>query len=128
MPAIIKIGLVLLPLFVVCVAAPASTLDKITIPCEVMEVSKSFESSSSRLIGIRYILLHHAHTENRETLSKWLRAHSGTEVTFIVDEREYKGILFRLAHCFGRGLLIYAADVSPEKGDIIKVILSPPPQ
>jgi hydrogenase maturation factor len=127
MPGIIKKGLVLLPLFLLWVASPAFSLEQIAIPCEVMEVSKSFESSSSKLIGIRYILLHHAHSEDRQTLSKWLMAHSGTEVTFIVDEREYKGILFRLAHCFGRGLLIYAEDVSPEKGDIIKVILSPPP-
>jgi len=92
-----------------------------------MEVSKPFESSSSKLNGVRYILLHHAHSEDRETLSKWLKTHSGTEVTFIVNQKVYKGILFRLAHCFGRGLLIYVGDVRPEKRDIIKVVLSPPP-
>lgn len=110
-----------------CIASPASPLEKITIPCEVMEVSESFHSSSSKLNGIRYILLHHAHSEDRQILSKWLKAHSGTEVTFIVNHKEYKGILFRLAHCFGRGLLIYAGDVRPKKRDIIEVILSPPP-
>ena len=109
------------------VARPAFSLEKITIPCEVMEVSESFESSSSKLNGVRYILLHQAHSEDREILSKWLKTHSGTEVTLIVNQKEYKGILFRLAHCFGRGLLVYVGDVRPEKRDIIKVVLSPAP-
>jgi hypothetical protein len=123
----IRKSLVVLPLFFLSVASPAPALDETIVPCEVMEVSKPFESSVSKLSGIRYILLHQAHSEDRETLSKWLKANSGTEVTFIVNEKEYKGVLFRLAHCFGRGLLIYAGDVSPEKRDIIKVTLSPPP-
>jgi hypothetical protein len=122
-----KRSLISLCLSLLWVASPALALENITIPCEVMEVSKSFESSSSKLNGVRYILLHHAHSEDREMLSKWLKAHSGTEVMFIVNQKEYKGILFRLAHCFGRGLLIYADDVSPEKRDVIRVIFSTPP-
>jgi len=108
-------------------ASPGFPLEKIKIPCEVLEVSKSFDSSSSQLNGICYILLHHAISADRETLSGWLKAYSGTEVKFIVNHKEYKGILCRLAHCFGRGLLIYVGDVRPEKRDIIEVILSPPP-
>ena len=73
--------------------------------------------------GARYILLHHANSADRETLSKWLKAHSGTEVQFTFQNKEYKGILCRLANCFGRGLLIYTADVRPVKRDIIDVIL-----
>jgi len=119
--------LICLCLSLLWVARPAFSLEKITIPCEVMEVSKPFESSSSKLNGVRYILLHQAHSEDREILSKWLKAHSGTEVTFIVNQKEYKGILFRLAYCFGRGLLIYVGDIRPEKRDIIKVVLSPAP-
>jgi hypothetical protein len=46
-----------------------------------------------------------------------------TEVKFIVNGEEHAGILCRLAHCFGRGLLIYKADVKPEKGAVINVIL-----
>jgi len=122
-----KRSLISLCLSLLWVTSPALALENITIPCEVMEVSKSFESSSSKLNGVRYILLHHARGEDRETLSRWLKAHSGTEVTFIVNQKEYKGILFRLAHCFGRGLLIYADDVIPGERDIIKVILSSPP-
>ena len=120
-------GLLCLSLFLLSVPSPAYSLEKIKIPCEVMEVSPSFTCSSSQLDGIHYILLHHAIDADRETLSKWLRASSGTEVTFIVNHIAYTGILCRLAHCFGRGLLIYVGDVRAEKRDIIEVILSPPP-
>lgn len=117
----------LICLFFLWIASPAFTLEKIKIPCEVMEVSGPFTIKSSHLSGIRYLLIHHAVNADRETLSRWLKANSGSEVRFIVNHKEYKGILFRLAHCFGRGLLIYAGDVRPEKRDIIEVILSPPP-
>jgi len=88
-----------------------------------MESSDALKSSSANLNGVRYILLHHANSADRETLSKWLKAYSGTEVKFMFEGKEYKGILCRLAHCFGRGLLIYTADVKPVKRDIIDVIL-----
>ena len=116
-----------LPLFLLLIVHHASAQEQIMIPCEVMEASKPFSASSSKLTGIRYILLHHAHSEDREILSKWLKTYSGTEVTFIVNQKEHKGVLFRLAYCFGRGLLIYEGDAEPGKRDIIKVILSPLP-
>lgn len=97
--------------------------DKIKLPCEVMESSGALKSSSDKLNGVCYILLHHANNADRERLSKWLKAHSGTEVNFIFDNREYKGILCRLPHCFGRGLLIYSGDVTAKNRDIIELIL-----
>jgi len=97
--------------------------DKIKLPCEVMESSDFLKSSVGKLNGVRYILLHHANSADRETLSKWLKVYSGTEVRFIFEGKEYKGILCRLAHCFGRGLLIYTDDVRPAKRNIIDVIL-----
>jgi len=123
----VKKRLMLFCLFFFYITSPAFALEKIKIPCEVMEVSKPFASSSSQLKEIRYILLHHAHSEDRELLSKWLKAYSGTDITFIINQKKCKGILCRLAHCFGRGLLIYAGEVSPEKGDIIEVLLLPTP-
>ena len=104
-------------------ASPVLCQDKIKLPCEVMESSEALKSSVGKLNGVRYILLHHANSADRETLSKWLKAHSGTEVKFTFQHKEYKGILCRLAHCFGRGLLIYTADVRPVKRDIIDVVL-----
>ncbi|HDZ91800.1 MAG: hypothetical protein JRF51_08985 [Deltaproteobacteria bacterium] len=93
------------------------------LQCEVMESSEVLGSSVARLNGVRYILLHHANAADRETLSKWLKSHSGTEVRFSFGHGKYKGTLFRLAHCFGRGLLIYNAPVRPVKRDIVEVIL-----
>ena len=57
MRSMIRKSLSVLPLFLLWVASPTFSLEKITIPCEVMEVSKSFESSSSKLNGVRHILL-----------------------------------------------------------------------
>lgn len=93
------------------------------IPCEIMESSEVLKSSSAKLNGVRYLLLHHANSADRETLSKWLKDHSETEVTFIFEGKEHMGILCRLAQCFGRGLLIYTGDVNPIKRDIIDVLL-----
>jgi hypothetical protein len=45
----------------------------------------------------------------------------------MVNHREYKGILNRMAQCFGRGLLIHAGETEVKKRDIIEVILSPFP-
>jgi hypothetical protein len=104
-------------------ASTAFSSDKITLPCEVMESSQALQSISGKTNGIRYALIHHANDADRETLSRWLKAHGGTEVKFIVNGEEHEGILCRLAHCFGRGLLIYKADVKPEKRAIINVIL-----
>jgi hypothetical protein len=89
-----------------------------------MESSQALNTISGKINGVRYALIHHANDADRETLSRWLKAHhGGTEVKFIVNGEEYVGILCRLAHCFGRGLLIYKADVKPEKGAVINVIL-----
>lgn len=108
-------------------SSPVFASQKLTLQCEVLEASEAFKSTSAQLNGIRYILLHHANASDRETLSRWLKAHSGTEVQFIVHNTQYTGVLCRVAHCFGRGLLVYAGDVTPNKRDIIEVILSPFP-
>ena len=123
----VKKGVLCLWLSLLWVSSPGFSLEKIKVPCEVMEVSEPFNSSCKQLNSIRYILLHHAHNAGREILSRWLKAYSGKEITFVVNKKEYTGILCRLAHCFGRGLLIYAGDAIPKKRDIIEVILSPPP-
>lgn len=119
MGLLLFIGLLLVP----GLCPPCLALDSLRIPCEVMETSGALKSSSGRLNGVRYILIHQANAADRESLGKWLKAHSGTEVRFFFEQGKYKGILCRLAHCFGRGLLIFTADVRPEKRDIIEVVL-----
>ncbi len=103
--------------------SPAFTSREIRLPSEVMEASPVFKGPSDLLSGIHYLLVHHANSADREQFSKWLKAHSGNEVKFVVEKREYKGVLCRLANCFGRGLLIYRSDVTARKRDIIELIL-----
>ncbi len=109
-----------LSFFSACLAFSQETM---RLPCEVMESSDSLKSSSAKLNGVRYLLLHQANSADREAFSTWLKNHSETEVTFVFNGKEYVGILCRLAHCFGRGLLIYDAEVRPMKRDIIEVLL-----
>ena len=113
----------LLPLLWLLCAFPVFSQDKIALPCEVMEASDALKSSIANLNGVRYLLLHQANAADRETLSKWLTDHSGAEVTFAFKGEQQKGILCRLANCFGRGLLIYTGDVRPIKKDIIDLML-----
>lgn len=108
-------------------ASPTYPSDQIRLPCEILEVSPPLKKSSTDLNRIRYVLLHHANAADREALSNWLKTHSGTQVRFMINEKEYIGVLCRLAHCFGRGLLIHTADVRLKKRNIIDVLLSPPP-
>ena len=111
---------VLLSLACIC---PAMAEDPIRMPCEVMEVSPAFQTQFSRLKDIHYLIIHHANAADRTTLSTWLKAHSGAEVIFVVNEKRYRGVLCRMAHCFGRGLLIYTDPVKVSRRDIIEVVL-----
>ena len=104
-------------------STPVLGSDEIRMPCEILEVSPNFQTDSSVLRQIRYILLHHANAADRETLSKWLKNKSGDQILFIFGGREYLGILCRLPHCFGRGLLLYSAPIKLKARDIIEVIL-----
>ena len=97
--------------------------DKVNVPCEVLEVSPILQTHSSSLRQIHYLVIHHANAADRQTLSQWLKARSGMQVTFIVKGQEYSGVLCRLAHCFGRGLLLYSSPLKIKARDIIEVIL-----
>lgn len=103
-------------------APSAFSQETMTLPCEVMESSHAIKSSMAKLNGVRFLLLHQANSADRETLSNWLTRHSGAEVMFSFKGEQHKAVLFRLAHCFGRGLLIYSADVQPPKREIIHVV------
>ncbi|MBW1924849.1 MAG: hypothetical protein JRJ35_15385 [Deltaproteobacteria bacterium] len=71
------------------------------------------------------MLIHHANAADRPLLSRWLKENSGKEVTFVVDRETGRGVLYRLAHCFGRGLLIHGESLKVEARDIIEVFLTP---
>ncbi|MDZ7699758.1 MAG: hypothetical protein U5R49_23455 [Deltaproteobacteria bacterium] len=101
----------------------ASGADVLRLPCEIMESSDALNSTAAGLNGVRYLLLHQANAGDREKFSDWLKENSGSEVTFTFKHNTYPGVLCRMPHCFGRGLLIYRSEIKPEKRDIIEVTL-----
>ena len=108
------------------VVSPVLAQETIHLPCEVLEVSPHFQIDSSALKPVHYLLIHHANASDRVRLSRWLKSHTGAEVTFVVNREEYHGVLCRMAHCFGRGLLIFTAPVKVKPRDIIGLILPAP--
>jgi len=98
---------------------PLRAQEKVTIPCKVMEIQGAQSSSSEVLRDIRYVLIHHADLRDRDTLSRCLKKGTTHEVNFFYQGQKHKGILFRLDHCFGRGLLIYREDIKLTKGETI---------
>jgi len=111
-------------LFVV-LTFPVSGADTITMPCEVLEVSGNAKTQLEQLKAVHFMVIHHANAADRETLSSWLKANRGTEVQFTVAGKVYHGVLHRLAHCFGRGLLIYTRKIQVEEKNIIEVNFPP---
>ena len=91
--------------------SPALGSEQWVVPCEILETTDAITSTSNKIDGIRYLLLHQANSADRETFSDWLKRNGGTEIQFSFKGMSYRGVLCRLAHCFGRGLLIYTADV-----------------
>lgn len=114
---------IVLCLGLLCLNAPALGADAMKLPCEVLESSDALNSTKAGFFDIRYLLLHHANAADRERLSEWLKQNSGTEVQFTFKHTTYPGVLCRMPHCFGRGLLIYKSQVRPVKRDIIEVML-----
>ncbi|MBW2096359.1 MAG: hypothetical protein JRI80_15900 [Deltaproteobacteria bacterium] len=105
-------------------AVPSFAADEIKMPCEVLEVAGTPQVLSDTFKKIHFMVIHHANAADRGRLSKWLKENSGTEVTFFVGQQIHKGVLYRLAHCFGRGLLIYTDTINVKARDIIEVTLT----
>ena len=104
--------------------AQALASEPLIIPCEILEASETFRSQSPEINGIRYLLIHQANSADRDQFSDWLKTHSDSDVTFVFKGLKYHGILCRLAHCFGRGLLLFTGQVTLQKRDIIHVNMS----
>lgn len=95
------------------------------LECQVLEVSGPSTAASRPLAAIGYAILRHKNSDDRERLSAWLRAHSGTEITFAAaDGHPHRGVLRRLRMCFGRGLLIFVDPVKLKEGQTIVIDFS----
>ena len=59
------LSLVVCTLISFLVASSGFCQEKMRLPCEVMESSDFLKSSSAKLNGVRYLLLHHANSADR---------------------------------------------------------------
>lgn len=104
----------------------AQSADLTKLECEVLESSGPPTSSTKPLAAIRYVIVRHKNSDDRERLSAWLQTHSGAEVAFAAaDGRPHRGVLRRLRMCFGRGLLIFAEPVDLKERETIVIEFSP---
>ena len=123
-----------LPIFIIAILAVVSSgrvwgqsAELTKLQCQVLEISGPLTTSTKALAAIRYAIVRHKNSDDRERLSTWLRTHSGAEVTFAAaDGRPHRGVLRRLRMCFGRGLLIFTDPVNLKEGETIVIDFSPP--
>ncbi len=92
----------------------------LVLEAEVMESSEEMAIPGAGSAHVRSAVLHHKHERDQAAFSEWLRGHQSGVVKFVAsDGSTHQGILHRLKHCFGRGLLLYTTSVSlPEKAVI----------
>ncbi len=91
---------------------------------EVLEGSGSVAVPGLAPESVRYAVVHHYRAQDRSDLSAWLRSRGGSPVTFVTkDGRAHQGVLNRLKHCFGRGLLIFSDPVDLAEKEIVRLEL-----
>ena len=96
----------------------------LALEAEVLEGSDGLVLPNASVESIRYAIVHHANQEDRTKLSEWLRTHESAPVSFVTREGTFHyGVLRRIKHCFGRGLLVYAYPVRLHEKDIVKLDL-----
>jgi hypothetical protein len=82
------------------------------VACRAMEVH------TDAVGRMTVVVFHHAEDASRGALAALLRAHSGDAVDVELDSLasgKWRGTVFRLRSCFGRGLLLLPASAPPLK-------------
>lgn len=96
----------------------------LVLDAEVLESSGSVVVPGFASESVHYAVVHHHRSQDRSDLSAWLRSRGGSPVTFVTkDGQAHQGVLNRLKHCFGRGLLLYADPVSLGEKDLVRLEL-----
>jgi hypothetical protein len=94
------------------------------VDAEVME-SASVALPGTAMASVRYALVHHKHQKDQQSFAAWLNRHAGTTISFrSADGSVHQGVLQRLKHCFGRGLLLYSDAVELSSRDVIGLALA----
>jgi hypothetical protein len=69
-------------------------------------------------------MLHHKHAKDQARLSDWPHRRDGAQIQLRThDGATHAAALFRLKHCFGRGLLLYSDAVDVQAKDVITIEL-----
>lgn len=96
----------------------------LVLEAEVLESTGSVVVPGLNSESVRYAVVHQHRSQDRSDLSAWLRSRGGSPVTFVTkDGRAHQGVLNRLNHCFGRGLLIFSDPVDLAEKDIVRLEL-----
>lgn len=96
----------------------------LVLEVEVMESSDGMAIPGAGLAHVRFAVIHHKHERDQTAFSEWLRGHQSGSVSFVAsDGNSHRGILHRLKHCFGRGLLLYINGVSLVERAVIQLEL-----
>ena len=94
------------------------------LDAEVLEGSGSLDLAGDRAGSVRYALIHHAREPDQAAFAEWLRSHKSAQVNFMTEDgTSHQGVLSRMKHCFGRGLLIYADPVGLAEKDSVRLEL-----
>jgi len=89
---------------------------KAGLSVEVIEVFSSPDSPSA-------LLVHHANEATRSAFSEWLRANDGKPIQCRRrDGIQFKGQIFRMRMCFGRGLVLIRSAVPISEKDVLSVV------
>jgi len=96
----------------------------LVLDAEVMESSEEMAIPGTGSAHVRSAVIHHKHERDQAAFSEWLRGHQSGVVKFVAsDGSTHQGMLHRLKHCFGRGLLLYTTSVSLAEKAVIRLEL-----
>src|SRR3989454_7117973 len=85
----------------------------LVLEAEVMESSEEMAIPGTGSAHVRSAVIHHKHERDQAAFSEWLRGHqSGGGEIVASDGGGHQAILYRLKHCFRRGLLLFTTSRS----------------
>ena|SRR2546426_1441162 len=98
--------------------------ETLVLEAEVMEGSQGMVVPGMGFSEMRYAIVHHNHERDQAAFSGWLRGHQSGVVKFVAsDGSTHQGMLHRLKHCFGRGLLLFTTSISLAEKAVIRLEL-----
>jgi len=94
------------------------------LEAEVMESSEGMVVPGVTSTQVRSAFIHHQNEPDQATFAEWLLSHQSGSVRFVMsDGSTHQGMLHRLKHCFGRGLLLYADGAQLTEKAVIRLEL-----